>query len=390
MAIIFIPGIKGTELVDTWPLDHPRRWPRTEAMPGDMIDDPWALALVDGRYDMDGHWMQPSRLVHQAYGPMIHRLRWALTPEPVYAFGYDWRKRLEDSALLLVRMLEEVTAREKASGRDGELSLVSFSMGGLLLRSALALRSKRDPFAGIHRVVFIAPPFRGALGSAHALVAGDNDDRLGTDPAYRKIARGFPSIYQMTPSWPTAAVDEDGRNVDLFDPSNWQDNVAQGRTFRSDFLRDAEAFVRGRKARHGGDSQAPMLADTILAAHPDKVLIACGSGQPTPCSLPVRTHNRSNPHWFDFAQMQLDTHGDGRVWMRSAAIKGVTLAAFADSDVHGLLCRDTRIASLVCAWLQTGKAPMLTPRTPTDSIKRRRRHFNQWDGNPNSFDKHVI
>lgn len=389
MAVIFIPGIKGTELVDTYPLDHPQRWPTPGTPTGDMIESPHEFALIDGRHDTDGHWMQPSRLVHQICGPMIHKLRTQLAPEPVYAFGYDWRKPLEDAALRLVRMLEDVCAREQAVGRSAELKFVTHSMGGLLLRSALALRNRREPLADVSRIVFIAPPFRGAMGSPYALVAGETDDWFGTGPDYRKVTRGFPSVYQMTPSWPAAAVDEDGHEVDLFDPANWQANVAQGNSFQPDFLRHAEAFVRDRKARHGGHSPAPMLGDATLAGTTDKVLVICGSGLPTPCSLPVLTRNRANPNWFDFANMGMDAHGDGRVWMPSAAIKGATLAGFANSGNHVLLCRDERVNHLTAQWLSGHKAVALKPRSPQDAVKRHRQYFQPWDGHIESLVTHI-
>jgi hypothetical protein len=263
-------------------------------------------------------------------------------------------------------------------------------MGGLLLRSALALRERREPFADVARIVFIAPPFRGALGAPFALVAGETDAWFGTGPGYRKVARGFPSVYQITPSWPGAAVDEDGGDLDLFDPTNWQANVARGKTFRPDFLRNGEAFVRADHARHGGHSGAPMLSDTALAEAADKVLIICGSGKPTPRALPVLTRNQDNPNWFDFAHMAIGTHGDGRVWMASAAIKGVTLAAFADSGEHALLCRDERIAHLATRWLANDSAAMLRPRRAGDPVKRRQHFFKPWDGALASLDRHVV
>ncbi|HEX7339855.1 MAG TPA: hypothetical protein VF271_07980 [Rhodanobacteraceae bacterium] len=383
MAVIFIPGIKGTELVDTYPPDWPKHWPM-------KIDNPLQLALVDGLHDaIDGHHIRPARLTEEPYGSIIHKLRAWLAPEPVHAFGYDWRRPLESAARQLVELMDEIAGRERAAGRDAGLKFVTHSMGGLLLRSALALRNRRDPLAGVTRVVFIAPPFRGSIGAPYALVVGESDPAMGTDPSQRRIVRGFPSVYQMVPSWDGAAIDEDGYAVDLFDAANWQANVAQGNTFRADFLRNAEAFIRGRRARHGGTSNAPMVSDAALAKASDKLLVIAGTGQPTPCALPVQTRNPRNPNWFDFASAHIDTLGDGRVWLPSAAIKGVRLAAFADSGEHAFTCRDTRVASLTSLWLQGEKALMLKPRTAADPVRRPRRYFPLWDGRPDSFDKHI-
>ncbi|KGI78470.1 lipase/acyltransferase domain-containing protein [Oleiagrimonas soli] len=391
MAILFLPGIKGSELVDTYPLDWPRRWSLEDMVIGDIIENPLDFALTEGRYDAhDGHWMRPSRLIHYAYGSIIDKLRAWQKPEPVYALSYDWRKPLELSAANLVRAMHEIAGREQAAGRSPELKFVTHSLGGLLLRSALALRNARDPFDGIGRVVFIAPPFRGAIGAPYALVVGEKDGWFGTDEDYRRIARTFPSVYQMTPSWAQAAVDENGRDVDLFDPANWQANVRDNSEFQPSFLRDAEAFIRGRRARQNGRSTAPMLSDAALARAADKVLVLCGAGLPTHHTLPVQTQNTRNPNWFDFAHAVADRHGDGRVHVLSAAIKGVTLAAFGDAGEHALLCRNERVTNLTSLWLEGKRALRMTRRGPQHSVDRAgRSYFEPWDGTPSSFDAHI-
>lgn len=390
MAVILIPGIKGSELIDSYPPAWPRRWSAGDWAIDDPWGDPFDLTLVEGAHDADaGHWMQPSRPLYHAYGSILHKLRRWLQPEPVHAFSYDWRKPLELSAQRLVRMMDEVLERERLAGRKPVLQFVTHSMGGLLLRSALALRNRRDPFADIGRIVFIAPPFRGSIGTPWSLVIGDSDGWFGTDPDHRKVTRGFPAVYQMIPSWPGAVHDEDGHPLDLFNPESWQENVRQAATFRADFVRNAEAFVRGKRARHGGHSNAPMLTDQALAKAADRVLVLCGTGNPTPCSLPVLTRNQPNPNWFDFTHLGMDKLGDGRVCLASAAIRGVTLAAFANAGEHGMLCLDTRVTSLVSTWLQEGKAPMLTPRGPGDPLQRRRRMFKRWDGKISNFKQHI-
>jgi hypothetical protein len=327
MAIVFIPGIKGSELVDSYPLDWPRRWSLEDMVVGDIVENPLDFTLAEGRYDAtDGHWMRASRLIYYAYGAMINKLR-------------AWRA----------------------------------------------------PFDGVGRTVFIAPPFRGSIGAPYALVVGEKDGWFGTDEDYRRIARTFPSVYQMTPSWPGAAVDEDGRALDLFDAANWQRNVLNCEEFGNHFLADAEAFVRGRAARHGGSSPAPMLADTTLARAADKVLVLCGAGLPTRRSLPVQTRNVRNPNWFDFPDTASDKHGDGRVHLLSAAVKGVTLAVFAGSGEHAVLCRDERVTNLTSLWLEGKKALRMTRRGPQHSEQRpSRSYFGPWNGDPSSFDKHIV
>lgn len=391
MAIVFIPGIKGSRLIDTYPFDWPTRWSLEDMVVGNIIEDPLDMALAEGRYDArDGHWMRPGHAIGLPYRRLVAKLRTWQAPQPLYVHTYDWRKPLETSARRLVRVLDEIQGRERAAGRSPELSFVTHSMGGLLLRSALGLRDRRQPFRDVHRVVFIAPPFRGAIGAPYALVVGERDGLFSSDEDQRRLARTFPSVYQMTPSWAGAAVDSDSRPLDLFDPANWQANVRDGSGFRAAFLREAEAFVRGNSRHRETRSEAPLLSDRMLAAHAERVLVLCGAGHATHDQLPVQTANARNPNWFDFAGARTTAHGDGTVPMISAAVKGVTLAAFDGVAEHALLCREERVANLVSMWLEGHKALKMTRRRPQHSVKRSRREwFQPWDGMADSLASHI-
>jgi len=392
MAIVFVPGIKGSELVDSYPLDWPLRWSLQEMSGGNSFEDSLDIGLADGLHESAAdHWMRPFRAIRHTYGPLIAKLRAWQAPEPVHVFTYDWRRPLDRSALALAVFLDEVAEREQARGADPSISLVTHSMGGLVLRGALFARNPRKPFAGIGRVVFIAPPFYGSIGAPYALVVGERDGWFGTDEDYRRITRGFASVYSMTPSFAGSIVDEQEHELDLFDAHQWQANVRDGGEFQSRHLANAEAFIRGSKALHGGKSAVHMLSDHTLAAHADRVLILSGAGLPTAVRLPVLTANRHNPNWFDFAAVKLEIFGDGRVPFRSSAIAGVTLAGYTGIDDHARSCRNVRIINAVAQWLKDGRALKMTPREPRHAIQRARREwFEPWDGDPSSFTRHVI
>lgn len=392
MTTVLIPGIKGSELTDSYPLDWPVRWSLEDMVFGDAFENPLDFALLDGRYEAsDGHRMLPSRPIRYAYGEMVGKLRAWKPDEALHVFTYDWRRPVEHAAHKLAEFCEELSGRQRRLRRRATLNFVAHSMGGLVLRSMLGLRG-RDAFADVARIVFIAPPFRGSLAAVQMLVAGERDGWFGTDEDYRKIARSFPSVYQMTPHYADSCIDEDSRSVDLFDAANWQTNVRDGDGgFAARFVADAEAFARGHAARHGGGSTAPMLDDAALAANAENILVLQGCGVPTPVQLTVQRANRANPNWFDFAGARKDNLGDGRVHLRSAAVPGLTLAAYAGALDHGRVCRDSRIINTVSLWLEGKRALKLVPRGPEHpAVRRSRSYFGAWDGDVGTLTGHVV
>ncbi len=48
MAIVFVPGIKGAELVDSYPLDWPLRWSLQEMSGSNSFEDSLDIRLADG------------------------------------------------------------------------------------------------------------------------------------------------------------------------------------------------------------------------------------------------------------------------------------------------------------------------------------------------------
>lgn len=392
MATILVPGIKGSKLADTYPPDFRVRWSLEDMVTGDLFEDPLDFELRDGLYDVsDRHVFREWELMNAAYRPMIHRLRkWV--DERLYLFPYDWRLPIERNAVRLNDFVDHIAGKLAYRGAE-EINFVAHSMGGLLLRSALGLR-KPAPFRGIGRIIFVAPPFRGTCETARVLIAGEKHGWLGNSQDFRKLARGFPSVYQLLPSFKSALVNSDtGKNLNVFDAGCWQRNVVNAPTFRSDFLANAEAFIKAGSAQQGGHSDAPMLSEASLRRHASKILILMSAGHETLRRVPVECKNRRNPNWFDFDSASIDDLGDGRVHMRSAAIRGITFAAYHGAKLHGLTCRDEMIINSVAMWLQEGRLVKLQPRTSKDPVRRRLKaasFFSPWDGRITSLSDHVL
>lgn len=392
MPIIFIHGIKGSELIDTYPIDFDVRWSLEDMTFGNIFEDEEDFLLRDGLYDKDFHLFREWKPIRYAYGRLIKRLR--EHDSHCYMFTYDWRRALEHSGKRLTKFIQHISDRHTEKGKEPEISFVTHSMGALVLRSALGLVYSLKSSPQIGRIVFIAPPFRGALDIPKILIAGEKNGWFSDQEGYRKLARSFPSVYQLIPSFKNALVSSENNSpLDPFDINNWQENVAKsGKGFRGSFLKNAEAFVRGNCSKFEGSSRAPMLKEkTFVKCYKKKTLILIGTGHKTTWQIPIITQNPCNANWFDFANAKRDSCGDGRVHLTSAAIRGITLAAFDTENDHGTVCREEIILKAMEMWLDKGEALKIKPRMSQDSLARQEKaYFSEWDGNKSSFDSHRI
>ena len=389
MPIIFIPGIKGSELVDTYPIDFETRWSLEDLTIGNIWEDEEDLLLRDGHYDKDFHLFREWKPIKYAYGQLVKRLR--KYDRHCYMFPYDWRHKLEKSAKRLVEFIQHIYNKHD---QQTEIAFVTHSMGGLILRSALGIIHCLKPPPKVGRIVFVAPPFRGALDVPKTLIAGEKNGWFSDNEGFRKLARSFPSVYQLIPSFENALVNStNGKSLDPFDKNNWQENVTMpGKGFQESFLKNGEAFVRGKFAKLGGTSQAPMLREkAFVNYYGENTLILLGTGHETIWEVPIKNQNASNSNWFDFENAKCNKLGDGRVHLKSAAIKGITLAAYDTREDHGKVCRDETILNATEMWLNSGKALKIKRRTSRNSVKRPgKTYFPAWNGNESTFGLHRI
>ncbi len=394
MPIIFVPGVKASQLYDSYPLDQERVWGRTfrDFVWGGGIDH---LELRDGLYDAsDERVLEPRGTIGYAYGRAIEHLRSAFGPR-VYIFTYDWRKSNDDNARRLERFVRHLEGKLALRQTGERVAFVTHSMGGLVVRSLITLLGGKKAFERIGPLVFVAPPFRGSLDVVRLLVAGEESDGwFGDDESYRKIGRTLPSTYQLIANWPGSVVWKgSGGDVDLFEYGNWQANVQRPGALRPELLERARALRTGRgvrrATREGQEPPVPIAPDRLLARQ-DEVVVLLTEGAPTFERVEVDAENPANRNWFDFAGMTRTREGDGRVHLRSGALEGAVLGIFRDVGGHGTLLRNSRVYLAVEQALRDpSKVLMMKPRTAGMSAEnRRRRYFPVWDGDPASFDHH--
>ncbi len=142
-----------------------------------------------------------------------------LFPKFYEEWPYDWRADLRWNA---GRLLDELRARRR--GGSPRASLIGHSQGALLAVLAGKLAAPGEFARLVSRVVLVGAPLAGTTTAAAALVFGS--DSLGQKDRLLalQMARTWPAIYQMLPSW--ACVTDAGGNPlpaaqQLLRPGGW-------------------------------------------------------------------------------------------------------------------------------------------------------------------------
>ena len=306
--IVVIHGINGSVLAQTYDDSFDVIWSALQKRFESISD----LELDDqGEADKDPRdLIAVQRLEQLAYGELLGRLRRHFPRVPVYIFRYDWRKDLRRSALELDRFLATV---EHKTGRKSS-RVVAHSMGALVLVALLGLDPERN-LRRVGRTVFAAPVFRGTIDAIRGLVVGEAT-RFGiqSSEAFRKIARSFPSIYQLVASYP-GHWDHPKANANIWDIEDWQ------RPLRVPaWKRDREREKRALMGRHLDRARAFHANDLLdmngLAKRErDKFLVLYGKGEETRIKLKVKAQNSTGQvrYFFDFEAKSVWGDGDGTV-----------------------------------------------------------------------------
>ena len=180
--VIVIPGITGTSLTDEYPINPEAIW-------STLLDKNFerlALHPDNLRYEA----REPARVVRGQvfeliYGELIGALRHDLSAKadewtPVFAFPYDWRQPVEETAKQLTEFVGEVIERTRLLRhylgwplKRQSVDLVGHSMGGLVISEYLARCQAASSDARVRRVATLGTPHQGSveaivkIGRAH-------------------------------------------------------------------------------------------------------------------------------------------------------------------------------------------------------------------------------
>ncbi|MCX5046244.1 hypothetical protein OG921_24025 [Aldersonia sp. NBC_00410] len=263
-AVVVIPGIMGTELIDT--STGKLLWGLKPRLLAQMWISRTSLTRLAVTRD---HAVQPGRLLRvpafapvlagiEPYTNLVAELRNIVRHESaILEFGYDWRLSVRHNAGLLAEAIDRhVDAwRVRSDRRDAKVHLVAHSMGGLLCHSLAAIPGATDKVAS---TITLGTPFEGAAKAMVMLNSGEGTPlRSGQLQA---IAVTMPGIYDLLPTY--RCIDE-------------------GDTIRALTATDVAAAGADRDLADAALAHRAELADVPIPQH--RALI--GIDQPTMCSL---------------------------------------------------------------------------------------------------------
>ncbi|MDW7614892.1 alpha/beta hydrolase [Peribacillus simplex] len=192
--IIFVPGIKGSELYDG---DNKRWFPATQK----------DLDLLDLKNDLEPR----SVLRHVTpfgitkFSQVIYRdLLDEFGDNNLSLFPYDWRRSIFDH---VEKLANKIINESKANNE--KVTLVAHSMGGMLAKLAIQKLEEKQELQRINKFITIGTPWHGAPDAFKSLTYGEPGifeklwvffQTLLSAEATKNLARILPSVYQLLPS----------------------------------------------------------------------------------------------------------------------------------------------------------------------------------------------
>lgn len=361
-AVVVLPGILGTHLA----VGGRRVWLSLGIVGG--------LGLLQWRPGEDD--VTPDGPIGAVYDDLMDHL--ARTHE-VIAFGFDWRRPIEDEAR---RLGDVVTAALDARAASGQpVRLLAHSMGGLVARTMQLERPEvwqrwlAHPQA---RLLMLGTPNRGSWAPMQVL---SGDDTFGNaiaalgspfqDHDARQTMAAMPGFIQLQ-----AGLLDPERGLDRED--TWRrladtdlERVRQVNHWHRTWLQDESAENPLLAYTWGVPPQAVLDRARVLwqrleaqctGALPtfaDRLLLVVGRSPLTPASIEMRAEG--------LAYLAARDGGDGRVPLESAMLPGVR--AWQSECDHGTLPTDASAFEAYVELLTAGATSRL-PVVRTDAVTR--------------------
>jgi len=347
-AVILIPGIKGSQLINVNTHNFHPIW-RDFRFNFNNVED---LELSD-EYEGKRYEEKMDVLIERgsieslAYKEFMGDLE---VKSPKFIFSYDWRKSNRENGKNLHDFIELLKKKSKASSSASEIkkvSIVTHSMGNHILRFYI----KDFGFGSIDKIVFVAPPFMGALAMINGLIKGQGIFR-NVKRKLREIVRTFPGAIELIPRYKDAALFKDGTPVDFFNKDHWQEGIIKPLTGNNPYQkRLAEKFVKNLTQAKLDISDLDTWKDELSEGEKKRILVIVRDEFETDQAMWVDENDKNT---VDIDGATVTNHGDSVVPHASSCIYHDEILTLAiensfryDDDSHAFVMTEERVQDLV-------------------------------------------
>lgn len=212
-AVIIIPGIMGSRLVETesgdtlWGLNQAGWWVRAWTTGNTLrrleVTDDERIGTV-GRIRAVGILRFPAFApILQGFEPYTHLVasigRVVAHRDAIREFPYDWRLSIEHNAGELVKVGARHLAQWRAhpqGSADAKLVLVAHSMGGLIARYYTHVLGAGDD---VRTTVTLGTPYYGSVKAVHILASGRGAPLPLPYRRLRRLSATMPGLHDLLP-----------------------------------------------------------------------------------------------------------------------------------------------------------------------------------------------
>lgn len=350
---IFIPGITGNTIVNSNTIEFQGMY---SAM-GRYFRKVEPLCLkIDERFETDDAVIgERSHIENLAYSEVDAFIN-PSNGFSLYIFNYDWRKSNATNGLRLKEYIQYL--KEKLN--VNQFNFVTHSMGSFIFRAYLKLIAPAE-YKTINRAVLTVPPNKGSIEPLKLLVIGKSF-LINAADSFRKVARTFPSLYELLPAFPRAFDNSNTPDFNLFDPNHWQSNLYR------DENPEQKSMLNERLTKAGLFIKSGMVELSSLPIDlRSRIAIIAGNKEATLERVKIESQNtigKPVSNFFNFDQ-PTPKNGDGTVPRESVLFykDSITTITVDNSIWHGnildgvagqhaLFLTDGRVQTLIIRFLK--------------------------------------
>ena len=359
--IIVIPGITGTKLFNS---NDPNRRTIWSGLKMFFANIHKLKLQKDGKHDRSPDVIiERADIENLAYSEIINYLK--AQDYRVFIFGYDWRKSNIETGKALGAFIDKL--RDKLN--TGSFNFLTHSMGALVLSGYLKSLTEEERNKIVNKGILTVPPFLGSVEASFNLIIGKSRF-LNTSDDFRKVARTFPSIYELLPVYEGAFGFENPETEANFNPYDFATYWQRVKDVDREDTRKKHRLIAHRLKELGKSrDQNNFLFDFshCKKSFRDKFVVICGGKSETKESIFIQDKKRHIKNYFDFGYYEDSEDGDGTVPLPSAvAFKDALLtlkvnqsrlemwadALFPIRDWHAFFLNNGRVQNIIKRFLK--------------------------------------